>query len=127
MYLLFKNLHAAFAVVSFIFLLLRISLAWSDGRKLNSPWSKTLPHIVDGLLVVSIICLLITSHTHPFSSSFHTEKFVGFLSYIIFSVLTVLTLRGRFSAKLKLPFAALAILSWFWLIKVAVTKQGFFF
>ncbi len=124
MYMMFKHLHATLAVLSLVFLLVRVFLAWSNATHLDKKWLKVLPHVIDGLLVASIISLLVVTKMHPLSTSFHTEKSLGFIVYIVFSVLTVLALRGRFSAKLKAPFAALAILSWFWLAKVAVMKQG---
>lgn len=124
MYMMFKHLHATFAVLSLVFLLLRVFMAWSSAAKLDKPWLKVVPHAIDGLLVLSIICIVVTSGLYPFNVPFVTEKLFVFLVYVAFSVLTVLSLRGRFSAKLKAPFAALAILSWFWLAKVAVMKQG---
>ncbi|RUO43906.1 invasion protein [Aliidiomarina taiwanensis] len=123
MYLMFKHLHATLAMLSLVFLLLRIFLAWKDAAVLDKKWLKVTPHAVDGLFVASIVGLLIATQAHPFTSSFHTEKLIGFIAYIAFSVLTVLALRGRFPIKLKAPFAAMAILTWFWMVKVAMLKQ----
>src|SRR5690554_1614958 len=123
MYMMFKHLHATLAVLSIVFLLYRIFAGWANAENLNKKWLKIVPHAVDGLLVVSIIALLVSSGMHPFSSAFHTEKLLGFVCYIAFSVLAVLAIKGRFSAKLKTPFAALALISWFWLVRVAFLKQ----
>lgn len=127
MYLMFKHLHATLAMLSLIFLLLRVFIAWGDAAKLDKKWLKITPHVVDGLFVASIVGVLVVTTAHPFTSGFHTEKFIGFLAYIAFSVLTVLALRGRFSIKLKAPLAAMAILTWFWMVKVAMLKQPILF
>lgn len=124
MYMIVKHLHATFAVLSLVFLLLRVFLAWSTAAKLDKPWLKVLPHAIDGLLVASIVGVVVVTGMYPFSVPFVTEKLIAFIVYIVFSVLTVLALRGRFSVKLKAPFAAVAIMSWFWLAKVAFMKQG---
>lgn len=126
MYMMFKHLHGTLVVLSLVFLLARVFLAWNKAEKLDKKWLKVLPHVIDGLLVASIIGLLVLSaqYSLSLSSPFFAKKMLGFAVYITFSVLTVLALRGRFSAKLKAPFAALAIVSWFWLVKVAVLKQG---
>ncbi|HLV49069.1 MAG TPA: SirB2 family protein [Aliidiomarina sp.] len=126
MYMMFKHLHGTLVVLSLVFLLARVFLAWNKAEKLDKKWLKVLPHVIDGLLVASIIGLLVLSaqYSLSLSSPFFVKKMLGFVVYITFSVLTVLALRGRFSAKLKAPFAALAIVSWFWLVKVAVLKQG---
>lgn len=123
MYLMFKHLHATLAMLSLVLLLLRVFLAWNDASKLDKKWLKITPHLVDGLFVISVIGVLTITKAHPFTSSFHTEKFIGFLAYIAFSITSVLALRGRFSVKLKAPLAAMAILTWFWMVKVAMLKQ----
>ncbi|MCC5854845.1 MAG: SirB2 family protein [Idiomarina sp.] len=127
MYEMFKHSHATLAVLSLVFLLLRVFLAWKDSGPLNKKWLKIVPHVIDGLLVVSIIALLTTLQQTPLSGGFFTEKFVGFLVYITCSVLTVMTLRGRFSPRLKVPFLLGAIVSWFWLANVAFSKQPLLF
>jgi len=123
----FKHIHALFAVLSFVLLIARLGMGWNSPEKLNAKFLKVVPHAVDGLLVVSIIAILVSGGAHPFTSAFHTEKFVGFIVYIAFSVLAVLTLRGRFSSKLKVPFALIALLSWLWLAHVAFAKQPLIF
>lgn len=122
MYMMFKHLHATLAVLSLVFLLYRIFAGWANAQNLDKKWLKIVPHAVDGLLVLSIIALLVSSGLHPFSTPWHTEKLLGFVSYILFSVLAVLAIKGRFSEKLKAPFAVLALVSWFWLVRVAFMK-----
>ncbi|RTE87421.1 MULTISPECIES: SirB2 family protein [Gammaproteobacteria] len=127
MYEGFKHLHALFAVLSFVSLLARIVLAWKDSSKLNSKPLKIVPHAVDGLFVLSIVGILVVTGAHPFTSGFHTEKFIGFLIYVVFSVLAVLALKGRFPAVTKVPFSLIAILTWLWLAHVAFAKQPILF
>lgn len=127
MFAVFKHIHVLMAVLSVLFLILRFAYGIRDTGHLNKRWLKVIPHIIDGLLVLSIIGMLVSVGVSVFPSAWLSEKFTMFILYIVFSVLMVLSLRGRLSAGLRIPAFVLALLSWLWLIKVAVTKMPMLF
>lgn len=127
MYEGFKHLHALFAVLSIVSLLLRIVIGWKDSEKLNKKPLKIIPHAIDGLFTLSIVGILIATNAHPFTSGFHTEKLVGLLVYIAISVLAVLSVKGKFPSVTKIPFSLLAVATWLWLAHVAFSKQPILF
>lgn len=127
MFDVFKHIHVLMAVLSVLFLILRFAYGTRAAGNLNKRWLKVIPHIIDGLLVLSIIGMLVSVGVSVFPSAWLSEKFTMFILYIVFSVLMVLSLRGRLSASLRIPTFVLALVSWLWLIKVAVTKMPMLF
>lgn len=124
MFAAFKHLHMTMAVLTVLFLILRFAYGMRGAANLNKKWLKALPHVVDFLLVVSILGMLISLSMSPFAASWVTEKLVLFVLYIVFSVIMVLSLRGRMSRSLRVPAFALALASWLWLIHVAMSKSA---
>lgn len=127
MFAVFKHLHMTMAVLSVLFLILRFAFGMRNAANLQRSWLKVLPHLVDFLLVVSILGMLVTLGVSPFSAPWMTEKLVLFVLYIVFSVVTVLALRAKMSRSLRVPGFALALASWLWLIHVAMTKSAVLF
>ncbi|RUO32119.1 invasion protein [Aliidiomarina sedimenti] len=124
MFAAFKHLHMTMAVLTVLFLILRFAYGMRGAANLNKKWLKALPHVVDFLLVVSIAGMLISLSMSPFAASWVTEKLVVFILYIVFSVVMVLSLRGRMSRSLRVPAFVLALASWLWLIHVAMSKSA---
>lgn len=127
MFAAFKHVHVLMAVLSVLFLILRFAYGTRGADNLNKRWLKIAPHIIDTLLVLSIIGMLVSVGVSVFPSAWLSEKFTMFILYIVFSVLMVLSLRGRISSGLRIPAFVLALASWLWLIKVAVTKMPMLF
>ncbi|MCC5880917.1 MAG: SirB2 family protein [Idiomarina sp.] len=127
MFTAFKHIHMTMAILSMVFLLVRFAMGMRRPQQLNQRWAKVLPHVVDALLIVSIIGMLSSVSVSLFPAGFITEKAVMFILYIVFSVLCVLSLRGRMSSKLRVPTFALAVFSWLWLIHVAFSKSPLLF
>lgn len=127
MFSVFKHVHVLMAVLSVLFLILRFAYGTRAASNLNKRWLKITPHIIDGLLVLSIIGMLVSVGVSVFPSAWLSEKATMFILYIVFAVLMVLSLRGRLSASLRIPAFVLALVSWLWLIKVAVTKMPMLF
>ncbi|MCL5050420.1 SirB2 family protein [Aliidiomarina maris] len=122
MYTAFKHFHMTMAILSLVLLVIRFLLAVRRPDALNQKFLKIVPHVIDTLLVVSIITILMHVDISVYPSGFIGEKALFFIVYIVFSVLTILSLRGRVTAKLKFPAFVLAIVSWLWLVHVAFSK-----
>lgn len=127
MFMAFKHLHMTVAVLSVLFLIVRFAYGMRSAGHLNKVWLRVLPHLVDALLVISIVGMLATLGVSPFSVPWLTEKLAAFVLYIVLSVLTVLALRGRVNRSLSIPAFILAIASWLWLIHVATSKVALVF
>ncbi|MGX5914427.1 SirB2 family protein [Aliidiomarina sp. Khilg15.8] len=127
MFSAFKHIHTLIALLSVIFLILRFAYGMRGAANLNKKWLKIVPHVIDLLLILSIIGMLTSVGTSVFPSAFLSEKLTMFVLYIIFSVVMVLSLRGRLSKNLRIPAFVLALISWLWLIKVAFSKMPVLF
>jgi len=93
---------------------------WVQGRL-----AKTIPHLVDTVLLASAITLAWMLRLRPDQASWLMAKIIGLVAYV---VLGVIALRpGRPSAVRATAWvAALAVVAW--IISVAITKSplGFF-
>ena len=85
----------------------------------NRP-ARTLPHVVDTVLLASALALAWTLHLTPGNVPWLTAKIVGLLAYI---GLGMLALRpgGSFAVRLLTWLAALATFGW--IVSVALSKD----
>lgn len=127
MFTAFKHIHMTMAILSMLLLLLRFAIGFKNQHQLDKRWLKILPHVVDALLIVSIIGMLSSVSVTLFPTGFITEKALFFVLYVVFSVLCVLSLRGKIKANLRVPTFAAALVSWLWLIHVAFSKSPILF
>lgn len=124
MFSVFKHFHMTMAILSMVLLLIRFLMGMRRPDALNQKALKVLPHAVDGLLIVSIIALIAHIDVTIYPQGFLGEKVLFFVLYILFSVMTVLALRGKVNTKLRIPGFIFATLSWLWLIHVAFSKSA---
>lgn len=125
MFAVFKHFHMTMAILSMVFLVVRFIMGMRNPDALNKPFLKIPPHIVDALFVISIIAMISTVNITLYPSGWIGEKAALFIAYIVFSVITVLAVRGKMSAKLRIPAFVLALISWIWAIKIAFMKTPF--
>lgn len=81
-YQLLKPLHIFLVVSTYALFFLRGIWRLRESPLLQNRWSKTVPHIVDTLLLLSAIALAITIHQYPFVDTWMTAKVLGLLLYI---------------------------------------------
>ncbi|RUO25335.1 hypothetical protein CWE09_00950 [Aliidiomarina minuta] len=122
MFAVFKHFHMTMAILSMVFLVVRFIMGMRNPAALNKPFLKIPPHIVDTLFVISIIAMIITVNITVYPSGWIGEKAALFITYIVFSVITVLAVRGKMPSKLRIPAFVLALVSWIWAIKIAFMK-----
>jgi uncharacterized membrane protein SirB2 len=89
--------------------------AWVRSRS-----AKTLPHIVDTVLLASALALAWMLRLNPASSPWLMVKILGLLAYI---ALGMVALRPRFPTALRAVAWVLALLLLAWIATVAVFKN----
>jgi uncharacterized membrane protein SirB2 len=87
---------------------------WTQGRI-----AKTLPHIVDTVLLFSALMLAGMLHLNPAHSPWLMAKILGLLVYI---GLGVVALRARLAWKTRATAWVLALMVLFWIASVAILK-----
>ena len=119
-YVLLKQVHIAFALVSIIGFLLRWSWRMYGSGLSHLRLTKTVPHVVDTLFLASGVTLIFTIHQYPLTTAWLTAKIAGLFAYIVF---------GMFAMSTKVPktwqvasFIA-AVTTYSWIFSVARTKS----
>jgi uncharacterized membrane protein SirB2 len=121
-YLLLKHFHMSCAALSGSFFLLRGAWMLTGSPMLTRRWVKTLPHLVDTLLLVSALGLVGWSHQYPGRLPWLTAKVLALVAYI---VLGSVALKYGQSLWLR-AVALLAALGVFaYIVSVAMTRNPF--
>ena len=119
MYLIIKNAHITFAVISISLFILRAFWSVTESAKLQERWAKIVPHINDTLLLSCAVYLMMTTGQYPFADHWLTAKFIALLVYIATG--TIAIKRGK-TAGMRLLFSLLAISTFSYIVAVAVTR-----
>lgn len=92
---------------------------------MNGQLAKTLPHMVDTVLLVSALVLVWVLRLSPASGSWLLAKMVGLVVYV---GLGFVALRPGRPAKLRATAWVAALATALWIVSVAVTKSplGYF-
>ena len=123
-YFLIKHLHMTFAALSGGFFLVRGAWMLAGSAMLQRRWVKTVPHVVDSLLLASAITLAVISHQYPGPMPWLTAKLVALVAYILLG--TIALKRGSTKAIRTAAFVA-ALATFGYIVAVAVTKNPFIF
>lgn len=119
-YLAIKYLHVSCVVVSGLGFALRGWWMLGNSPYLQLRLVRTLPHLVDSLLLGSALTLAVLSHQYPFVQGWLTAKFFGLLCYILCGAMALK--RGRTRA-IRAFFLGLALLAYAYIVSVALTRQ----
>lgn len=122
-YLTLKHFHMAFAMFSGTFFLVRGTWSLLGSDMLSRRWVRTLPHLVDSLLLASAIGLAVWSAQYPIERPWLTAKVVALVAYIL---LGTLALKGRTRTQRAAGFAG-ALATFGYILAVAVTRDPLFF
>ena len=79
---LLKTIHLSCATISFGLFFLRGIWSLNGSSIMRQSWIKTVPHVVDTLLLVSALGLAYTIQQYPFVDAWLTAKFFALLLYI---------------------------------------------
>lgn len=125
-YLSLKYLHVTCVVLSGAGFLLRGGWMLLDSPLLRLRWVKTVPHVIDTILLGSAIAMVVLSAQYPFSLDWLTAKLFGLLAYILCGMVALK--RGR-TMRQRLVFFVLALLAFAYIVSAALTRSplGVFF
>ena len=120
MYLYLREVHIACVILSGIGFFLR-----GGGRLAEAPWvmrrwAKTVPHLVDTVLLSSAVALAVLSHQYPFEQPWLTAKLTGLLIYIVCGMAAFRFSRNR---RQVLFFFVLALCAYAYIVSVALTRN----
>jgi uncharacterized membrane protein SirB2 len=120
-----KTIHVLSAAASIAGFILRGYWMFTANALLNSRSAKTLPHIIDTVLLGSAVGMLLIWHASPFSMGWLSAKIVALLVYI---GLGMVALRFGKTRRVRVSSWLLALLVAAYIVAVALTKsaQGFF-
>ncbi len=115
-----KYLHIACAVLSVSGYFLRGLWMMQDSPRLQTRWVRVVPHIIDSLLLVSAIALTIRLQQYPFVHDWLTAKVLALVAYIVLGAIGLKYGRTR---KIRVIAWAAALLTFAYLVAVALTRQ----
>jgi uncharacterized membrane protein SirB2 len=96
----------------------------ADIIRLNKKWVRILPHVNDTILLVSAIFLAVSIEQYPFVHTWLTAKLIALIFYIVFGMFA---LKRAKTKNTKIVFFALAIVTFFYIAMVALTRSATWF
>ncbi len=124
-YYILKSVHQTAVVLSFIGFAARGLGALTGAGWVRSRLARTLPHMVDSVLLLSAITLAWQLQANPTTTPWLLAKIVGLLIYI---ALGVVALRAGIKRPLRAMAWVGALLTFCYIASVAISKNpaGFF-
>lgn len=83
MYGILKHLHLTTVILSFCLFIMRGIWMMAESPHLQARWVRSVPHVIDAILLASAIGLTLTLHQYPFAQGWLTAKVLGLIAYII--------------------------------------------
>jgi uncharacterized membrane protein SirB2 len=123
-YLLLKHFHMTCAALSGTFFFIRGQWMLAGSQMLQRRWVKTVPHIVDSLLLASAIGLAVWSHQYPGQMPWLTAKLCALVAYIL---LGAAALKYGRTKSIRAAAYVAALVTFGYIVAVAVTKNPLFF
>ncbi|WP_028862138.1 SirB2 family protein [Psychromonas aquimarina] len=115
-YLLVKNIHMGAAYLSISLFIFRSVLSVAGSALLQHKLLKTVPHVIDTVLLLCAIYLMFTIEQYPFINSWLTAKFIALTAYIAAG--TIALKRGK-SAVIRFWAALTAVIIFIYIIGAA--------
>lgn len=119
-YLIIKNLHALSALVTITGFVLRGYWMLTGSDKLQHAVTRTAPHIVDTVFLLSGIAMLVMLSLNPFSQGWLVAKFAGLIAYILLG--TVAIRRGS-TLQIRIVAFVGALSVFAYIVGVALSKS----
>ncbi|PKO47155.1 MAG: regulator SirB [Betaproteobacteria bacterium HGW-Betaproteobacteria-4] len=123
-YLALKYLHVTCVVLSGLGFCLRGWWMRHESPLRQHRLTRTLPHIVDTLLLGSALTMAWLSGQYPFVNGWLTAKLFGLLAYILLGMMALK--RGRTLA-IRMRYFWLAVLAYTYIVSVALTRNPLLF
>lgn len=119
-YSLVRSIHIACVILSGLGFALRSVWMLRQSPLMSNLWVRTLPHVVDSVLLASALTLSVLSHQYPLAQGWLTVKVLVLFLYIVSGAIA---LRYGSSARARLYYLGLAFLAYGFIISVAVTRH----
>lgn len=119
-----KLIHIGTAFISISFFIVRGFWVFIDSPMMTKKWVKIVPHINDTILLITAIMLAVTIHQYPFVETWLTAKFIALIFYIIFGMFALKRAKEK---KNKIIFFILALLTFSYIVGVALTRMTTWF
>ncbi|NRF71030.1 SirB2 family protein [Aquincola sp. S2] len=119
-YATLKTIHQLAVVISLVGFFARGAGALLGAEWATSRAAKTLPHIVDTVLLLSALALAWMLKLTPGNAPWITAKIIGLIAYI---GLGVVALRPSFTKPVRAAAWLAALMTAAWIVSVAVTKH----
>lgn len=119
-YLTLKSLHVGCVAVSYALFLLRGIWMIRRPERLRLRWVRTLPHVVDTVLLGSAVAMALMIRQYPFVAGWLTAKLLALLLYIVLGSIALKRGRTR-NQRIAAWFAAQAV--FFYIVAVALTRS----
>jgi len=119
-YFAVKLVHQSAVAVSIAGFFLRGAASLADARWVDRRAAKTLPHLVDTVLLVSALTLAWMLRLSPGNAAWLVAKIVGLVLYVALGVIALRPGRPR-AVRATAWVAALVVVAW--IVSVALTKN----
>jgi uncharacterized membrane protein SirB2 len=123
-YIILKYIHIATAFISIVGFAVRWIWMIQSSPILQKRWVRIVPHINDTVLLLSAIALVMMTSQYPGPATWINAKIVALLAYIILG--TVALKRGM-TKRIRVISGILAILTFFYIAMVALSKNAYIF
>lgn len=120
MYAATKWLHVFCVAASGSLFVLRGWWMWHSPDKLDRLWVRSLPHIIDTLLLASGVTLVVVTGLYPWQQAWLAVKMGALVLYILLGLGALRLARGRGAGKAAW---VLAVLAFCYMVAVATTKS----
>ena len=117
-----KYIHVGSVIASYTLFFVRGIWMMRVPAMLEHRWVKTVPHVVDTVLLASAIALAVTIKQYPFVAPWLTAKVLGLIVYILLG--TIALKRGK-SMRVRVGAWVIAQLVFFYIVAVALTHNPF--
>lgn len=120
MYLILKNFHTVFAVLTITGFLLRGYWMLTGSALLKNRATKIAPHVIDTLFFVTAIWLIVELNLTPMQHAWLLAKFAGLIAYIGLGMVAM-----RFGRTIEIRTIAFvgAVAAFAYIVGVALTKS----
>ena len=120
-----KIVHVSAVTLSFLGFFARGLGMIGDASWINSRLARTLPHVVDTVLLLSALGLVWMLRMSPFAAPWLAAKIVGLVVYVLLG--SIALRRGR-TKPVRIAAWVTAMATFVYIVSVAITKNpaGFF-
>ncbi|MDW5377801.1 SirB2 family protein [Halomonas sp. HP20-15] len=119
-YFLVKQIHMTAAGLSLALFCLRAWWSVRESPQLQQRWVKTLPHLIDTVLLVAGVTLMIMLRAWPTQQPWLAAKLVGLVAYIVIGTLAIK--RGR-TPTIRAVAALVAIAIFVYIVGAALSHH----